>query len=111
MASNQEEKSTELVETPAFYANMARVTITPYDLRLDFFQRKRTPEEKDQPQVSIYMSLEHSKSIAKIINEQLGILEKDFKIEVFDPLPALREKEKQAKKERSKSDGHKPEKK
>jgi len=111
MATNQKEKSEDTIGIPSFYSNMVRVVVTPYDVRLDFFHRKSLPDEKEQPQVSVYMSMEHAKSMVLIINERLEVFEKDFGVKVIDPLPMLREKDKLAQKKRSKPSGQKPRKK
>lgn len=108
MGSDEERKNVNA--PPIHYCNAVNVGVSPFDVKISVFQRALTPNDEDELQAIIYMSLEHAKAMTRVINERIAVIEEQFSTEIFDPLPKIRELEQKALKE-AKPRGKRPSKK
>lgn len=92
MAKEQEESSPikvsyETKEIPTFYANVAQMTTSPYDVIMTFGRRKPGRDEEGglviADAIQVYMSPQHARSVAALLERQLAIY-----AELYGPIPS-----------------------
>lgn len=92
MAKDKEESAPikvayEAKETPAFYANVAQMTTSPYDVIMTFGRRKAERDEEGglviADAIQVYMSPQHARSVATLLERQLAIY-----AELYGPIPS-----------------------
>lgn len=77
----------EIEEIPTFYANVAQMTTSPYDVIVTFGRRKAGRDEEGglviADAIQVYMSPQHARSVAGLLERQLAIY-----AELYGPIPS-----------------------
>lgn len=77
----------ETEEIPTFYANVAQMTTSPYDVIMTFGRRRAERDEEGglviADAIQVYMSPQHARSVAALLERQLATY-----AELYGPIPS-----------------------